>query len=52
VARAEIERLVAGVRGARFEVTATPHRALCHDCPARQRLCTHPPERTMAVAGP
>jgi ATP-dependent helicase/nuclease subunit A len=49
VARADIERLVAGVRAARFEVTDAPHRALCYDCPARERLCIHPPERTMAV---
>ena len=47
-ARGEIERLVAGVRSGRFEVTDKPHLALCHDCPARERLCSHPKERTMA----
>jgi ATP-dependent helicase/nuclease subunit A len=46
--RGEIERLVAGVRSGRFEVTDAPHLALCHDCPARERLCSHPMERTMA----
>ena len=49
-ARHEIERLVAGVRAGSFEVTSQPHRALCHDCPARERLCIHPSERTMAAA--
>jgi hypothetical protein len=32
-----LERLAAG----RFEVTDRPHRFLCHDCPARDRLCSH-----------
>jgi ATP-dependent exoDNAse (exonuclease V) beta subunit len=36
-AEAVLERLAAG----RFEVTDRPHRALCHDCPARARLCSH-----------
>jgi RecB family exonuclease len=48
-ARAEVEALAAGVRAGRFEVTEHPHRALCHDCPARERLCSYGPERTMAV---
>jgi ATP-dependent helicase/nuclease subunit A len=52
VARKELERLVAGIEAERFEVTSTPHRALCFDCPARERLCSHPPERTMAAAPP
>jgi ATP-dependent helicase/nuclease subunit A len=34
---AVLERLAAG----RFEVTDRPHRALCADCPARERLCSH-----------
>ena len=51
-ARLELERLVAGVRGGRFEVTPEPHRALCFDCPARDRLCSHEPSLTMAVRGP
>jgi ATP-dependent helicase/nuclease subunit A len=45
-ARSELQRLVAGVRQARFEVTDSPHWALCHDCPARSRLCSHPTEVT------
>ncbi|HEY6637191.1 MAG TPA: UvrD-helicase domain-containing protein [Solirubrobacterales bacterium] len=32
-----LERLAAGL----FEVTAHPHKALCADCPARERLCSH-----------
>jgi ATP-dependent helicase/nuclease subunit A len=51
-ARDRIERLIAGVAAARFDVTTAPHRALCLDCPARERLCTHPPERTLAPLGP
>ncbi len=34
-----LERLAAGG----FEVTDRPHRALCLDCPARARLCSHEP---------
>jgi hypothetical protein len=45
-ARSELERLVAGVERASFEVTDSPHWALCHDCPARQRLCSHSKELT------
>jgi pimeloyl-ACP methyl ester carboxylesterase len=45
-ARAHVDELVAGVGDGRFEVTASPHWALCHDCPARRRLCSHPKERT------
>jgi ATP-dependent helicase/nuclease subunit A len=51
-ARERIEGLVEGVAAGRFEVTSEPHRALCLDCPARERLCSHPPERTMAPLGP
>jgi ATP-dependent helicase/nuclease subunit A len=32
-----LERLAAG----RFDVTLHPHRSLCLDCPARERLCSH-----------
>jgi ATP-dependent exoDNAse (exonuclease V) beta subunit len=39
-----------GIEAGEFEVTSAPHRALCFDCPARERLCTHPPERTLADA--
>jgi ATP-dependent helicase/nuclease subunit A len=35
--QAVLERLASG----RFEVTNRPHRALCHDCPAGARLCSH-----------
>jgi hypothetical protein len=45
-AREEIEDLIAGVRAGRFEVTPEPHRGLCWDCPARARLCSHPPHLT------
>ena len=38
-----LERLAAGL----FEVTDRPHRALCLDCPARERLCSHRPAETM-----
>ncbi len=40
---AVLERLAAG----RFEVTDRPHRALCLDCPARERLCSHGSAETM-----
>ena len=39
------ERLAAG----RFEVTDRPHRALCADCPARERLCSHARRRRCAT---
>jgi ATP-dependent helicase/nuclease subunit A len=45
-ARSDLEELVAGVGSGRFAVTDSPHWALCHDCPARQRLCSHPKELT------
>jgi hypothetical protein len=40
---AVLERLAAG----HFEVTDRPHRTLCADCPARERLCRYPMELTM-----
>jgi len=43
-AREGIERLLAELRAGEFEVTDRPYRALCHDCPARERLCSHGPE--------
>jgi hypothetical protein len=49
--RTELERLVAGVRSGRFEVTDSPHWALCHDCPARPRLCSHDKEKTAGRLG-
>jgi ATP-dependent exoDNAse (exonuclease V) beta subunit len=39
--RVELEGLVAEIETADFEVTSAPHRALCHDCPAAARLCSH-----------
>ena len=38
--RMELESLVRELQGGGFEVTPTPHRALCHDCPAAARLCS------------
>jgi ATP-dependent helicase/nuclease subunit A len=40
-ARARVEELLARLSEGSFEVTRRPHRALCHDCPARERLCSH-----------
>ena len=36
-----LEALVAELETGDFEVTPTPHRALCHDCPAGPRLCSY-----------
>jgi ATP-dependent helicase/nuclease subunit A len=46
-ARGRIEAVLERLGAGRFEVTDRPHRALCHDCPARERLCSHPIELTM-----
>jgi ATP-dependent helicase/nuclease subunit A len=46
-ARSRTEALLAELSQGEFEVTRHPHRALCHDCPARERLCSHGPEHTM-----
>jgi ATP-dependent helicase/nuclease subunit A len=40
-ARARIEALLGTLAEGRFDVTDRPHRALCLDCPARERLCSH-----------
>jgi ATP-dependent exoDNAse (exonuclease V) beta subunit len=40
-ARSRIEALLAELAAGRFEVTRHPHKALCADCPARERLCSH-----------
>jgi ATP-dependent exoDNAse (exonuclease V) beta subunit len=50
--RSRIEGLATGIAAARFEVTERPHRGLCHDCPARERLCSHPDELTMKPCHP
>lgn len=39
--------LTHGIVERRFEVTDEPERRLCFDCPARERLCVHGPERTL-----
>ena len=51
----EAEELVAalaatagGMLAEDWSVTADPHRELCGDCPGRERLCSHPEERTLA----
>ncbi len=40
-ARARIEQLLERLAAGRFDVTEHPHRDLCLDCPARERLCCH-----------
>ena len=46
-ARARTEAVLERLSAGRFEVTDRPHRALCHDCPARARLCSHGPDAQM-----
>jgi ATP-dependent helicase/nuclease subunit A len=46
-ARARIEAVLERLAAGRFEVTRHPHRSLCLDCPARERLCSHAPADTM-----
>jgi hypothetical protein len=41
-ARANLESTLAGLSAGSFEVTAEPDWPLCHDCPARARLCPSP----------
>jgi ATP-dependent exoDNAse (exonuclease V) beta subunit len=40
-ARGRIEAVLERLAAGRFDVTDRPHRALCLDCPARERLCSH-----------
>jgi ATP-dependent helicase/nuclease subunit A len=40
-ARVRIEALLGRLRAGSFDVTVHPHRALCFDCPAGERLCSH-----------
>jgi ATP-dependent helicase/nuclease subunit A len=40
-ARERVEGLLERLAAGRFEVTDRPHKALCADCPARERLCSH-----------
>ena len=49
-ARTGIESLLDRLESGSFEVTDRPHRSLCYDCPARERLCAHGPEATMRDA--
>lgn len=44
--RSRIEDVVERIRSGSFEATSHPHRDLCHDCPARARLCPHGREET------
>ena len=46
-ARERVEALLARLRTGEFQVTDRPHKALCHDCPARERLCSYGQELTM-----
>jgi ATP-dependent helicase/nuclease subunit A len=46
-ARSRTEALLGELERGEFAVTDGPHRGLCHDCPARERLCSHGPELTM-----
>ena len=48
--RGRIEEMAAQIRAGRFAPTPEPHAGLCHDCPARRRLCPHPKELTMRAA--
>jgi ATP-dependent exoDNAse (exonuclease V) beta subunit len=48
--RTRLQSLVNGIRAGAFEVTAAPHRGLCLECPARERLCSWPSEATLAEA--
>jgi RecB family exonuclease len=40
-ARGRIEAVLDRLGAGRFAVTHRPHKALCADCPARERLCSH-----------
>jgi RecB family exonuclease len=40
-ARARVEAVLERLARGSFEVTDRPHKALCADCPARERLCSH-----------
>jgi ATP-dependent exoDNAse (exonuclease V) beta subunit len=40
-ARARVESVLGRLAAGRFEVTRHPHKSLCADCPARERLCSH-----------
>ena len=46
-ARDRVEAVLGRLAAGRFEVTDRPHKALCADCPARERLCSFPIDLTM-----
>ena len=46
-----LHELASGLLEGRYEVTATPHRDLCADCPGRAALCSYPEARTLG-SGP
>jgi len=41
-ARGGLEAVIEEIAAGRFEVTEEPDWPLCHDCPARRRLCSGP----------
>jgi hypothetical protein len=41
-ARKRLERLIQRIREGDFNRTDSPHRSLCHGCPAAARLCGAP----------
>ena len=48
--RERVAELAGMIRASDFAPTPRPHAALCHDCPARRRLCSHPQELTLRPA--
>jgi ATP-dependent exoDNAse (exonuclease V) beta subunit len=48
LARVELTATIARIAAGEFPVTERPHAALCHDCPAREHLCVHGPDRTLS----
>ncbi len=49
--REQIGERIGRIRAGDFSPTAEPGPSLCHDCPARARLCPYPPEQTMGTGG-
>ncbi|MGI9556724.1 MAG: UvrD-helicase domain-containing protein, partial [Solirubrobacterales bacterium] len=50
LARARLHADIRGVQTGEFTVTGAPHAGLCFDCPARERLCSYGPDRTLGPA--
>ena len=46
-ARGRVETVLERLAAGSFEVTDRPHKALCADCPARERLCSHKTDSQM-----